>query len=499
MAESPTANPQVARLRRAVSEWLAGRRAVVAERARGHNIPASYPVQVPLAHATGAGLTFDSTTRSVTPFALWGLPYFGPLRDLVTGVIDIAGEALAQDLVRLFGHAVRYTNSVAPTMVQPLLERPEFLDPASVRAPAASNLDTTLLPWTPLESAVVLVYEALMRYLSAIASLEVDDTTLALSIADEMVAFASSSDMELTTRVLLACVDTSQPQMECGPYVLKHLSSEELGMLGTHQVSVLQIPPLWPQELPPPMSLEPIPNERIVLEVTARIPKASVFVQDPRAQKLVLALELLGHTPCGRGAVVVPRPAWAWRGTGFGIQLMTLPRWPKGSTTIAAEDFKEAVRLAELMPDGVVTNPQSHHDLALQRFALAVARQQASEALVDYVVALEALLLGDQAGPELQYRFALNGAIYLAESSDERLALYEDLRQLYSGRSKLVHGSVSYRNLDLNHLQGVAVRTARTGLMKALTTGWPNPVDFINQLLSDGRSAASDQPDDSPH
>ncbi|MHB1499276.1 MAG: hypothetical protein ACYCXN_15360, partial [Acidimicrobiales bacterium] len=76
MAESPTANPQVARLRRAVSEWLAGRRAVVAERARGHNIPASYPVQVPLAHATGAGLTFDSTTRSVTPFALWGLPYF---------------------------------------------------------------------------------------------------------------------------------------------------------------------------------------------------------------------------------------------------------------------------------------------------------------------------------------------------------------------------------------------------------------------------------------
>lgn len=64
--------------------------------------------------------------------------------------------------------------------------------------------------------------------------------------------------------------------------------------------------------------------------------------------------------------------------------------------------------------------------------------------LVDYVIALETLLLttnGSSADQELSYRFRLNGSTLLSECTDKRSPdIFHALRHLYSLRSKIVHG-----------------------------------------------------------
>ncbi|MGH9072115.1 MAG: hypothetical protein ACRDX8_13360, partial [Acidimicrobiales bacterium] len=61
------------------------------------------------------------------------------------------------------------------------------------------------------------------------------------------------------------------------------------------------------------------------------------------------------------------------------------------------------------------TGAGASHSVALQRFGMAMARREHEEAVVDYVVALEAILLG-KSDRELRHRFALNGAVSLTTS-----------------------------------------------------------------------------------
>ena len=63
-----------------------------------------------------------------------------------------------------------------------------------------------------------------------------------------------------------------------------------------------------------------------------------------------------------------------------------------------------------------------------------MAREEPSEALVDYTVALEALFLGGTEMGETRRRFALNGAVYTAATQTERMQLYSELLNIYLAR-----------------------------------------------------------------
>ena len=79
----------------------------------------------------------------------------------------------------------------------------------------------------------------------------------------------------------------------------------------------------------------------------------------------------------------------------------------------------------------------------MHRFTLGCGRVDQADRLIDFVVALEALLLPydkEARNSNLSYRFSLHGAFFLAEAPLERRTVFEGLKKLYDTRSRLVHG-----------------------------------------------------------
>jgi hypothetical protein len=120
--------------------------------------------------------------------------------------------------------------------------------------------------------------------------------------------------------------------------------------------------------------------------------------------------------------------------------------------------------------------------VSLHRFALATSQSDDAEAVIDYVIALEALLApGSQT--EVGYRFAVNGARYLMDEG-KREDTYRILKQLYDVRSKLVHGGSVPAKHDIGQLRNTARRLTASGLSKAILHGWPTADDFTAAALS---------------
>jgi hypothetical protein len=88
--------------------------------------------------------------------------------------------------------------------------------------------------------------------------------------------------------------------------------------------------------------------------------------------------------------------------------------------------------------------PRSPQDLAVHRFRVGAARGDIADAILDFVISLEALLLPYDENArhgDLGYRFRTHGAHYLASNTEDRRAVAKQLSDLYALRSRLVHGS----------------------------------------------------------
>jgi hypothetical protein len=106
-----------------------------------------------------------------------------------------------------------------------------------------------------------------------------------------------------------------------------------------------------------------------------------------------------------------------------------------------------------------------------------------AEALVDFVIAMEGLLAPGHG--ESRYRFAMQGAYYLAKTPSERHEVFTALRELYDVRSTLVHGGPTPDDDTVKRLRKAAKRFARLGLLKALRSGWPSGEE-LRRLVLDG-------------
>lgn len=83
---------------------------------------------------------------------------------------------------------------------------------------------------------------------------------------------------------------------------------------------------------------------------------------------------------------------------------------------------------------------QHYLQVPIRRLRSAGTRSQMEDALVDYVVGLEALLGTEEERTELGYRFRIRGSVLLARSRNDRKEYLGSLRNLYDLRSKIVHG-----------------------------------------------------------
>jgi hypothetical protein len=90
--------------------------------------------------------------------------------------------------------------------------------------------------------------------------------------------------------------------------------------------------------------------------------------------------------------------------------------------------------------------------LALRRFSFSYDRfpPRAEDRIVDAFIAIEALLSRDSA--ELTFKLAFRAAGILATDDDERTALFEQIKDYYDTRSKIVHGA-KLKVKQLNHIR----------------------------------------------
>lgn len=162
---------------------------------------------------------------------------------------------------------------------------------------------------------------------------------------------------------------------------------------------------------------------------------------------------------------------------------MPLHSIPRGSIpTISASEFSRSVHTAELLARYNLEDPCRPCEIAVKRFLMGCTRDDAGDALVDFVVALEALLLPGRSESETSYRFRLHGAHVLATAPTERQNTYDRLKAVCNARSSLVHGG---RPRGQAHEAMNDARTpARRGLLKAINGTFPDAVYFDRLLLS---------------
>jgi hypothetical protein len=94
---------------------------------------------------------------------------------------------------------------------------------------------------------------------------------------------------------------------------------------------------------------------------------------------------------------------------------------------------------------------------------------------LDHVISLEAALLPNT-GSELFYKFRLYGALFLADRRDATTT-FADLKRVYAVRSSLVHGT-PVKPTERQAARHDASELARAVLLKALETGWPEPLQL---------------------
>lgn len=75
--------------------------------------------------------------------------------------------------------------------------------------------------------------------------------------------------------------------------------------------------------------------------------------------------------------------------------------------------------------------------LTLSRYNSAIGRGSSDDKIIDLCIALESIF---QAQTEISFQFALYNSILSESDTQKRLAIFKNLKTLYSERSKLVHG-----------------------------------------------------------
>jgi hypothetical protein len=92
-------------------------------------------------------------------------------------------------------------------------------------------------------------------------------------------------------------------------------------------------------------------------------------------------------------------------------------------------------------------------DVALTRFHSSYGGEP-EERVIDQMIAFEALLLGGE--QELQYRLALRVASLTGEDATSKRSIFDDMRDAYQLRSKIMHGSA---RIDRGKLENILPKT----------------------------------------
>lgn len=475
-----------------ISSWLRSRRTDVATRLASHQLPLAVVENAQVAeHLPTGGMAGNVEPRTVSAFQYVSLQY-PSLAGAIGPLIAAAGVLLAASLVEVFGPRLRYLARTGPRGLEQDLEHPALVAAVLDDTQPVTNPVTSMLSFKPIFYALMLLRQCLVEYLTSITSLGVDDSASSDRLARELVDVCASTDVVHVARVPLAGLDVASGSVTVRELTIRRLSREELGYLFWRRDPVF-FTSRTARSMPGVWRLEEMLMERVALEVRERRPKTEFYTPAVACQRILLALHLLGFKIAGSGfGAMLEEPLWVDGGIGQSAYPVLMPRaHVEGAVDISAADALAVANLSDRIPPSALTAPSSPQDLTISRLAFAMWRTDPREALVDYTIALEGLLLAGTDVTEARRRFALNGAVFIGSTPAERRALYKQLHEIYGARSVLVHGvnpadpRAKKVQENIIVLRDQASTIASIGAVKALNTGWPTDRDFIEALLDE--------------
>jgi len=422
----------------ALVDWLEAERVRNHALAERYGVPAAIPINELVAEeVTERGCRYGHRVRSVSPFAL-----DGPIPPAM-----IQGEN---------------------EPVRPRILYEQYGERCNVWI-AGLEADAPLP-----QRADLLLWKTVFRYLAELPTLERPDAALARRSVEGLLDLLEHANAEFLTALPVAGLRLAEAALRLDGVTVRPLTADEIGRLaefGTHD-------PTRALRLRAFRTFNRRTTERCLITVREPWDKRQQPISH-RLEALALSLQLLGFDPAGEGyteSYTEPGPT-LWIGGGRVPLVGAGPYYDFG-----VEQLEAAVGLAARIPDEVFEGPKSPKGIALYRFRSAVSEMFPSDALVDFVTALEALLLGEK--EELSFKLALYGARFLAAGKDERKTIYGQLRDIYRQRSRLVHGLRPPTPDQLNTARTNARSITGRLLVKALRDGWPTNEELEDLALS---------------
>lgn len=326
------------------------------------------------------------------------------------------------------------------------------------------------------------------EYARNLQDLAVGDRNLANEIADELIEFIEKEETVWLTTVILAGITTQSDLVKYENVSITKLTGAQSGAEARwpeHSTRTRENRPVAVF----PENFAPIPSHVLTIEQKAKDKHAEIQTppESTLLQRVIVGLELLGASPTTihKRVASYRMPDWIFGGV-YGVPHAYIPtnefiRQPY--IQIDEDLLKKAMELAKKIQDSAIGNPKSSHDTSIHRFMLGAARERNVDGLIDYIIALEAAIVGK--GTEIGFRFRHFGAAFIGSNKQDREAIAKKLKQLYNLRSRLVHGDGKYPSQkEINDGAEKARKLCEQVLSKCLIEGWPTQEQFEEMLLS---------------
>ena len=317
------------------------------------------------------------------------------------------------------------------------------------------------------------------QYLSQLDSLAHPDVPLSERIVCDLFRLLDSPTVMNVAVLPVAGITSGKSRIQAENVTLRKLSREELSDLAGDPQAIFRkgLSNLATTVLH-------VANERSAIEVRVPVPKDTPHHADPELalHRLVVALELLGFEIHGRGILGASIDPALRLETHLAQEVRVSSHGDIRRCT--ERQLATAVEIANLVPGSAIHQPQTRQEVALHRFFLGAGEEGPADALIDFSIALEALLLPEKFEGELSFRLAVLGAHYIAKRRTDRPPLYQELRKVYGIRSRFVHGLSPPSSLELMEAAKTARALAASGLLRALREGWPSQEDLTEGALT---------------
>lgn len=325
-------------------------------------------------------------------------------------------------------------------------------------------------------------------YLVALGMFDRSDRDKAAQLATGLLSLLATETLEAVEAVPAAGLQLEGPALTAhGEWLhgtVRPLTPSELGSLwgARHSPAIFQIDRFGRRRFG-------IVGERVAVEARMRFKKSEDLHTGMHThlplKRLMLAMKLLGFDVSGEGLVIRwTEPGPSFYGGAGGSKLMK-----SGSVTksvIAEKDFRRAVSLAERIPVDAFHSPRKRQDVALHRIDRCLSEDRAGDALVDGVIALEALFLPESNQGELSFRLKLFGSHFLGSDQATRKQVFDHLDHIYKVRSKLVHGLKSPTAEELKMASAYVKDIASRVVIKSLEEGFPDQRKLQDLVVNAG-------------